>query len=404
VVEGVTLKVLFVHEVSYTKKPIYEMHEFPEYLARRGHEIVFFEFDEGRKFWVSGSEAAQQIENRVFKDAKVSIQRPLQLGVPGIDRLLVMLTSIPRLRSLLKGGGFDVVVLYAVPTYGIQTLYFARKNEVPVIFRALDVSHKIRSSFLAPFIKMIERHVYRKAKLVSANNSAMENYCKSLAGREIGSTVNYPPLDLEHFEASHRDEDLRIRLGILENEQVVCYMGTFFYFSGLVGAMTQFARRSKESPQIKFLLIGGGEQAKELEELARGLGIEQKVIFTGFVAYRELPRYLKLADIAINPLIPSLVAHVAFPNKVLQYLASGLVVASTPLRGLMTVFQESKNIVWGDTPDLVMDGAIDYLQSLSNKIERRDRSVSSEDLSLFYPPRTVEHFEETLLSLIAKKP
>lgn len=396
------MKVLFVHEVSYTKKPIYEMHEFPEYLARRGHEIVFFEFDEGRKFWVRGSEAAKQIENRVFKDAKVSIQRPLQLGIPGVDRLLVMLTSIPRLRNLLKGGGFDAVVLYAVPTFGIQTLYFARKNGVPVIFRALDVSHKIRSSLLAPFIKMIERHVYRKANLVSANNAAMEDYCKGLAVREIASTVNFPPLDLEHFRASNRDKELRASLGILENEKVVCYMGTFFYFSGLVEAMTQYAKRSQESPEVKFLLIGGGEQGKELRELARELGIEQKVIFTGFVAYRELPRYLKLADVAINPLMPSLVAHVAFPNKVLQYLASGLVVASTPLKGLMTVFQESHNIFWGDTPELVMDDAIDYLQSLSRQIEGFDRSISFEDLSLFYPPTTVENFEETLVSLIVK--
>jgi len=116
-----------------------------------------------------------------------------------------------------------------------------------------------------------------------------------------------------------------------------------------------------------------------------------------------LPRYLKLADVAINPLTPSLVAHVAFPNKVLQYLASGLFVASTPLEGLMSVFRGSKNIVWGDNAALVMDGAMDYLQALPNNLERLENLHSLEDLSLFYPFKTVENFENTLLSLAARE-
>ena len=45
------MKLLFIHEVSYRKKVIFEMHEIPELLAVRGHDITFLEFDEGGKFW-----------------------------------------------------------------------------------------------------------------------------------------------------------------------------------------------------------------------------------------------------------------------------------------------------------------------------------------------------------------
>ena len=38
------MRVLFVHEVSFLDKPIFEMHEFPEYLASRGHEVHFVDF------------------------------------------------------------------------------------------------------------------------------------------------------------------------------------------------------------------------------------------------------------------------------------------------------------------------------------------------------------------------
>jgi len=112
-----------------------------------------------------------------------------------------------------------------------------------------------------------------------------------------------------------------------------------------------------------------------------------------------LPSYLKLADVAINTLIPSLVAHVAFPNKVLQYLASDLYVASTPLEGLSKVFQDSKNITWGATPGAVMDRAVDYLANLSSKTDGAGRSRTPEDLSRFLPLETVRNFEKTLLEI-----
>jgi glycosyltransferase involved in cell wall biosynthesis len=380
------------------------MHEFPEYLARNGHEVVFFEFDEGSKFWNKGSSASKISQGRVLEDAKVSIERPFQLGIPGVDRLFVVLSSIPKLRNLLKFGGFDVVVLYAVPTYGIQTILLAKNQRVPVVFRALDVSHKIRSSVLAPLIKLVERYVYRKANLLSANNPAMEGYCRGLAGSKIVSAVHYPPLDVEHFTQLNRDQELRNSLGIKRADKVICYVGTFFYFSGLVQALTQFASRLNEEPTVKLLLIGGGEQDRELRDLARSLGVEQSVIFTGFVPYQDLPRYLKLADVAINTLIPSLVAHVAFPNKVLQYLASSLYVASTPLEGLSKVFMDSKNLAWGATPEQVMDRALDYLNNLSSRSNETETSRTPENLSRFLPVETVKNFEQALLDISMSKP
>ena len=96
------MKILFVHEVSYRKKVIYEMHEFPELLSLRGHEVTFLEFDEGRKFWqAKQAPKREMISGRVLAQAKVDLIRPFQLGIPGVDRLLATLTVLPTLNSLL---------------------------------------------------------------------------------------------------------------------------------------------------------------------------------------------------------------------------------------------------------------------------------------------------------------
>jgi glycosyltransferase involved in cell wall biosynthesis len=328
----------------------------------------------------------------------IKLERPFQLGIPGVDRIFVLVSSISRLWSLLKQD-FDVVVLYAVPTYGFQTIVLSRLVGVPVVFRALDVSHKIRSTFLGPFIKLFERFVYRHSTIVSANNPAMEDYCALTAGQEINSVVNFPPLDIGHFSGTERDEALRLELGISKENQVVVYMGTFFYFSGLVAALRQFAKSAKDNVNLKFLLIGGGAQDRELRDLARFLDVEDSVIFTGFVSYKELPRYLALADVAVNTLVPSLVANVAFPNKVLQYLASKLHVASTPLEGLLSVFGESEDVSWGETPELVMKRALDFLAANRHDSIRKSSRLLSEKLSRFDPPIAVGQFENLLFTV-----
>jgi glycosyltransferase involved in cell wall biosynthesis len=396
------LRILFVHEVSYRKKVIFEMQEFPELLSLRGHDVTFLEFDEGRKFWqAKQAPQRQMISGRVHTQAKVDLIRPFQFGIPGLDRLLATFTVLLTLNNLFRKRRFDVVVLYAVPTYGLQTLWLAENHNVPVVFRALDVSHKIRSSFLAPIIKWVEKQVYKKTDLLSANNPAMAKYCDELSQRTGQTVVHSPPLDLSHFHKSSRDLALRSALGITEGDRVIVYMGSFFYFSGLSDALNEFANVSKSSPNLKFLLVGGGEQDSELRQRVSALGLSEKVIFTGFVSYADLPRYLKVADVAVNTLEPTLVANVAFPNKVLQYMAAGLPVVSTRLDGLEQTFGDNSGITWASDSRGVVRGA----SKLSQRTEAELRTIGEQQLvavsEVFSVESAVEKFEETLSALSA---
>ncbi len=394
------MKILFIHEVSYRKKVIFEMHEFPELLALRGHEISFLEFDEGRRFWKKpNTPRFEKVKGRIQGNAEINIYRPFQFGIPGWDRLLATVTVLPVLGKLFKENNFDAVVLYAVPTYGLQTLWMARGFKLPVLFRALDVSHKIRSSLLSPVIKWVEKHIYNQVDFLSANNPAMADYCVSLGARTKPTKVHFPPLDLSHFRNKGKDPDLRRSLCFNDEDRVLVYMGSFFYFSGLVDALDAFAEVSKSSPNLKLLLIGGGEQDSELRQKVEALGLAAKVMFTGFVSYNELPRYLKIADIAVNTLEPTLVANVAFPNKVLQYMAAGLPVVSTRLDGLEQTFGERAGITWASDSRGVIRAASKLSQQTEaelGRISKLQLGAVSEDFGV---ESAVDKFEETLIAL-----
>lgn len=395
------LNILFIHEVSYLKKPIFEMHEFPELLAKRGHKVAFIQFNEGYKFWNERrSPRSRVISGRVHSESKIELLTPFQLGVPGLDRLIAVLTFIPLLKWLLRRSKFDVIVQLAVPTYGIQTNLIAHAGAIPVVFRALDVSHKIRKSLLSGLIKVSERLVYKGATLISANNAAMGEYCMKLGSRDSESLVNVPPLDIKHFQRMNRQEALLNSLGIGKNDIVITYMGSFFYFSGLTETIKSLAKVSTEN--IKLLIIGGGEQDSELRHLTRKLGLEKKVIFTGFIDYQELPKYFALSTVAINPMVPGLVSNTALPHKVLQYIAADLPVVSTKLDGLFRTFGQASGITWVDASTEILEVALQVARD-SKTFKQTTQAQKSIANRIFGIEKSLDGIEATFHEAIRLK-
>jgi glycosyltransferase involved in cell wall biosynthesis len=395
-----SLNLLFVHEVNYQSKVIFEMHEFPELLAARGNQITYLDFPEGHKFW-SGSRPKTQLKipGRTEPQISLQLERPFTFGVPGLDRLLATISVIPKLISLLRSNRFDAIVLYAVPTYGAQVVWLAKLFGIPIVFRALDVSHKIRKSIFSPAIKAVEKYIYKNVALLSANNPAMAEYCVELSGRSRATVTNLPPLDLSHFSKCAPDSSLRSHLGIEAGDDVITYLGSFFYFSGLDTVIREFAAQIHSYPKAKLLLIGGGEQDAELRGIVDELGLADKVVFTGFIPYADLGKYLAMTTVAINPMRPDLVSNTAFPHKVIQYMASGLPVVSTRLTGLYKTFGDESGLTWSDSTEGLLLKALD----LSADKQRCDSNAAKERQvvsSKFGIESAVSAFELTIRSVL----
>jgi len=389
--------------VNYLTKPIFEMHEFPEHLAALGHEVGFVQFPEGlSRAELTNTPLKQAIAGRVLRDTSLTLYTPKTLSGKLLGRLLTVLTSRNQFRKILREFKPDVVVSFAVPTSGWQSLGVAKNSGVPFVFRALDVSHKIRKSIFSPLVAMAERFIYRNADWVSANNPAMLEYLLQSGGEKEKAGVNFPPLDLEHFTAIRKGaESIRAQLGIPVEAKVILYMGSFFYFSGLPEVIRSFAKEAAHDDYL--VIIGAGEQAKQLEGIAKDLGIQNKVLFTGLVRFADLPRYLAIADVAINPLRPSLVSNTALPNKVPQYMASGLPVVSTRLRGLELTFgSDLSGLIFEKDSSDVASSALGLAHA---KLDLRQLGSSNavKVAELFAPGLAVKSFEAQLLSMVGAK-
>lgn len=353
------MKILFVHEVSWFNKVVYEMHDFPELLSLNGHEVHFLDFDEGkpRARW----KPVTTIESRAHKGSQVSVTTPPRF-LPGIlGRLLATIIKPLVFIQLVKQIKPDVVVTYSIPTSGWQITNICNRKNIPIVARVIDIPHLLRETHFRPLVKWSEKYVFRNASFVSTHNEALRQYCIGLGAAPAKSSVIYPGIDTIRFFPAPPRHDLQTKMGIQPTDKVLLFMGTIFRFSGLIELLTELTPALRLDKSLKFLILGDGEDFNRLHQLAITLGLQNQVIMPGRIEYDLLADYLRLGHVALLPFKQELVTHGALPGKVLQYLACGLSTVATPLNGLQSMIPPNQGILYANDSQEMANMAIDLV-------------------------------------------
>jgi glycogen synthase len=88
-----------------------------------------------------------------------------------------------------------------------------------------------------------------------------------------------------------------------------------------------------QEPKVKFVIVGGGHR-ETFEKYARWAGLQNKVLFTGFMANRSLHQLYRVADVAVFPSL-----YEPFGIVALEGMAAGAAVVTSDAGGLKEVVQ-----------------------------------------------------------------
>lgn len=306
------------------------------------------------KITVITSNFANQKNHEIINDVHIIrvpiLMRKHQTAASLVSMLSYFPTSFITGYKCLKGRKYDLIhSMFAIPS-APSAIVLSKSFKIPHILSILggdiyDPSKNL-SPHKAPILRSVVQHIINYSDKVVAlsndiKNRALQHYC-----------INNP-IDIIHlgipkpsFTTSHRSD-----CGYKESDILIVTVGRLVPRKGvsdLIKIVKQLGNIN-----VKLIIIGDGPIKPVLEEQSRQLGIQDQIIFKGFVSDTEKFRLLSVADIYASTSM-----HEGFGIVFLEAMAAGLPIISYDK---------------GGQSDFLKDGLTGYLVNYRNETQFIER-------------------------------
>jgi glycogen synthase len=242
-----------------------------------------------------------------------------------------------------------------------QLLEDWRPGGQPTVFHAhdwlsLDAARTLKYEYSLPMIATV--HATEEGRNQGIHNE-MQRYiheqeywltyeawrtivCTQYMKNEVSRSFNIPQNKIDviyngvvanKFEFEWTDAEFeawRARFA-LPNEKIVMYVGRFVREKGIQLLLNSASAILAREPNAKFVIVGGGNRT-QFEKFVQWYGLGDKVVFTGFMANRNLYQMYRIADVAVFPSL-----YEPFGIVALEGMAAGASVVSSDAGGLKEV-------------------------------------------------------------------
>lgn len=370
------MKILFVSESIWMAGVVYDLHMLAEGLSLLGHEV--YAIDQGTQTEDARTNIPEdEIKkvSRAFPGACVQLMSPHipkpVLGNLSMDRYHVVQCInrynwlYKKIDEFLKNVKVDIIVLYSAVRLGRQAALLARKHRIPIVFRNVDMLHKLWPTPAERFVaKLMEKNVYPQMDRLFALTPKYADYLVKLGADRKKIDLLLFPIDMDIFKSSVDCSDIRQKWGLKREDKVIVFMGTLYKFGGIAEFAHRFPLILKQIPRAKLLIVGDGPLRPRLEQAMGELNVNGNIIITGYQPFDLMPKYISAATICLNAFPINDTTEDLFSAKIVQYLSCRKSTVSSSLPGITTVIPgESAGVVYADTMDDLAKEVVDLIKS-----------------------------------------
>jgi len=184
-------------------------------------------------------------------------------------------------------------------------------------------------------INEIEKNLAHEADSVICCSKYMQDEIASLFEVNPDSITIIPNgVEPEQFRAMPETPTLDIP----GDSPVVFFIGRLVPEKGLWHLIRSFALVSRRLPEARLVIGGRGPQRPLLDELVAELGLEERVVFTGFIRDKERNYLYNRADVAVFPSL-----YEPFGIVALEAMATNTPVVVSDVGGLAEIVRAGYN-------------------------------------------------------------
>ena len=257
------------------------------------------------------------------------------------------------------GPGFDVIHACNPPDNIFLIGYVHRLFGKRFLFDHHDITPELyeakfgKRGFFYRVVSFWERMTFRLSDVsIATNESYREIAIRRGRMRSEDVFVVRSGPDLRRMQV--RDGDPKYKNG---RKFLVGYVGVIGAQEGLDHLMrvVRIIVRDLDRSDIHFCLVGGGTELPAIQAYAKELAIDDYVTFTGRVPDDQLMDVLNMADVCVNPDIPSPMNDKSTMNKIMEYMALGKPIVQYDLtEGRRSALEASLYASPGDEADVLL--------------------------------------------------
>jgi glycogen(starch) synthase len=137
------------------------------------------------------------------------------------------------------------------------------------------------------------------------------------------------------------------RMSIKRDEKVVLFLGRITMQKGPDYFLRAAKKVLEKMGNVKFVMAGSGDMMHQAVEMAAGLGIGSKVLFTGFLRGEDVGRIYKMADLYVMPSVSE-----PFGIAPLEALDNDVPVIISKQSGVSEVIKHALKVDFWDVDDI----------------------------------------------------
>lgn len=303
-------------------------------LASRGHEVTVLtgkpNYPDGIVF---GDFRESPSSFNTYNEAEI-VRVPMLARGQGNVRLSLNYIAFALSASVigpwrLYGREFDAIFVCQLSpiTVGIPAIVMRIIKKAPLSFWVLDLWPEtleavgvLRSKRMLKLVGKLSSFIYKRCDLILAQS---KSFIPKIA-QYAGSCAR-----IEYFP-SWAESVLNIQNVSLAPE-VQLIEGVFnIVFAGNIGDAQDFpailsaAELLKDHPNIRWLIIGDGRQARWVKDEIKRRGIQANVLMLGRYPVERMPSFFKHADALLISLKNEPIFAMTIPGKLQAYLAVGI--------------------------------------------------------------------------------
>jgi len=270
-------------------------------------------------------------------------------------------------------------IIHAASDYhnGLAAVEAARFLKIPSVYEVRGFWEITKASRYTGFkeseifemMKDLETQVCRDATSVIALSEVIKD---ELIERGVNSNKIYVVdngVDTEVMKPQAKNIELQRELG-WENKFIVGFIGSVVDYEGLpllVDAAKNIIQKSND--RFRYLIVGDGNDLKNLKELTEKNSIEHLFHFTGRVPFENVGQYYSILDTACYPRKNWEVCSIVSPKKPFEAMSYGVPIVSSSVKANSYFIEHGVNGLVHESENV--DSLIDQLLTLENNINLR---------------------------------